>query len=234
MIREAEDNGSDPAATRPPAACSPIPSSQPRPEDRAAASHCVGPGGGATAGAGRRAGYGTRATKCLTLSVIVLVLACLVFAWWSLLRTPAAESAVEFLAYTTNATGRLATFRLTSGFRWPIRYGVATQTNLPNGHPTLNPPLPAFTDVPQRVAPGKSDTFSLPVPSGERHWVVLVGARKVTGLFDDLCMAVHRSLYGAKFWLPMNLDSVADKIPHEKITTHILVGPVMSDSAPDG
>lgn len=182
----------------------------------------------------RRAGDGTRATKCLTLSVIVLVLACLVFALWSLLRTPAAESAVEFLAYTTNATGRLATFRLTSGFRWPIRYGVAIQTNLPDGHPTLNPPLPAFTDAPQKVAPGKIGTFSVPVPSGERHWVVLVGARKVTGPFDDLCMAVYRILYGAKFWLPMNLDSVADKIPHEKITTHMFIGPVMGDSAPDG
>jgi hypothetical protein len=160
---------------------------------------------------------------------ILLILACLVFAVWSWPRPPAAESTVEFLGYTTNAMGRLATFRLTSGFRWPIRYGITTRTYPPDGFPRLDSPLPVFTEVPRTVAPGKSDNFSVAVPAGGTPWIVLVRARKVTGTFDDLCAVVQRSLYGAKFRLPVNLDSVAEKIPHEKITTHMLRGPGMSD-----
>ena len=172
--------------------------------------------------------------KRFTIFGIALILACLVFTVWSLLRKPESRSAVEFLGYTTNATGRLANFRLTSGFKWPIRYGITTQTYPPDGFPLLDSPPPVFTEVPRTVAPGKSDTFSVAVPAGGTPWIVLVGARKVTGKFDDLCYAIQCALYNAKGWLPVNLDSVAEKIPHEKIINYILLGPEMSDYASDG
>ena len=172
--------------------------------------------------------------KRLTIFGIALILACLVFAVLCMVHTPDARSTVEFVAYTTNATGRLAEFRLTSGFKWPIRYGIATRAYPPDGFPRLDSPRPVFTEVPRTIAPGKSDTFSVAVPAGGTPWIVLVGARKVTGKFDDLCYAIQCALYNAKGWLPVNLDSIAEKIPHEKIINYILRGPEMSDYASDG
>jgi len=83
------------------------------------------------------------------------------------------------------------------------------------------------------IAPGKSDTFSVAVPAGGTPWIVLVGARKVTGKFDDSAMRSSVPCTMQRL-VPVNLDSIAEKIPHDKIINYILRGPEMSDYASDG